>query len=187
MNKKRELKTGCILLAEPFLWDNNFKRAAIFVTEFDKKGSVGFVLNKPIDMNITQLIKDFPEFEAEVSFGGPVQTDTIHYVHSIGHLLDDSIPITEGVWWGGDFTKLKALIRSGVVKSEDIRFFVGYTGWSGGQLEEEIEIGSWVVADMDLNYIFNPRENKKLWQEIMEHKGDNFAIIGQMPDAANWN
>ena len=187
MNEKRDLKTGCILLAEPFMWDNNFKRAAIFITEHDKKGSVGFIMNKMLDMKVTQLIKDFPDFDCEVGFGGPVQTDTIHYVHSIGHLLDDSIPVTEGVWWGGDFNKLKALIRSGVVKPDDIRFFVGYTGWSGGQLDEEMTVGSWVTADLDLNYIFNSQTSGNLWQEIMEHKGNNFAIIGQMPDAANWN
>jgi len=116
-----------------------------------------------------------------------VATDTVHYVHSIGHLLDDSIYVMDGVWWGGDFTQLKALVRNGVVKKEDIRFFVGYTGWSRGQLRDEMKKGSWLVADMDLNYIFNPNENTDLWQEIMEHKGDTFSVIGQMPDGVNWN
>lgn len=187
MNKKLKVSAGCVLLSEPFMWDNNFKRSAILMTEHNAEGSVGFILNKPIDMNITQLIGDFPEFESEVFFGGPVQTDTIHYVHTIGHLLDDSIYVAEGLWWGGDFTKLKVLVRSGVINPRDIRFFVGYSGWSAGQLKNEMKTGSWVPADMDLNYIFNPKEIGNLWSEIMQHKGDTFGVIGQMPDGVNWN
>lgn len=188
MNSDRNVKTGCFLLSEPFMWDNNFKRAAIFMTEYDKlKGSVGFIMNKPLDMNITQLISDFPDFESEVGFGGPVATDTVHYIHRIGHLLDDSIFVAEGVWWGGDFVKLKALIRSGVVRKDDIRFFVGYSGWSVGQLEEEIEVGSWVTADSDLNYIFNDSSGGDLWQDILQHKGSTYSVIGQMPDSPVWN
>lgn len=168
------------------MWDSNFKRAAILLTEHNKEGSVGFIMNKPIDMNITQLIADFPEFESEVYFGGPVQTDTIHYVHSVGHLLDDSIYVSDGLYWGGDYKKLKALIRTGVIKSTEIKFFVGYSGWSSGQLNEEMEVGSWVIADLDLNYIFN-EESTKLWAQIMEDKGSTFGVIAQMPDAVNWN
>ena len=151
MNTDRKINAGCVLLSEPFMWDSNFKRSAILLTEHNSEGSVGFIMNKPIDMNITQLIADFPEFESEVFFGGPVQTDTIHYVHNIGHLLDDSIAIMDGLWWGGDFKKLKALIRNGMVHQDDIRFFVGYSGWSAGQLNDEMQTGSWVAADMDLN------------------------------------
>lgn len=185
MYSEREIKAGSILLAEPFMWDSNFKRSAILLTEHNKEGSVGFILNKPIDMNITQLIMNFPEFENEVYFGGPVQTDTIHYLHTVGHLLDDSIYVMDGLWWGGDFNKLKALIRNGLVKPSDVRFFVGYSGWSGGQLDEEMEVGSWVSADMDLNYLF--QSHKGLWTTIMENKGNTFSVIGQMPDTVNWN
>lgn len=188
MNAYKKIQAGSMLLSEPFMWDNNFKRAAIFLTDHNEKdGTVGFILNKAIDMNINQLIADFPEFECEVSFGGPVATDTIHYIHTIGHLLDDSIYVMDGVWWGGDFAQLKALIRNGVVKQSDIRFFVGYTGWSRGQLRDEMKTGSWVPAEGDINYVFNSDFEVNLWQEIMEHKGNTFSVIGQMDDTANWN
>ncbi len=188
MKSYKKIKPGSVLLSQPFMWDSHFKRSAIFITDHNEKdGTIGFIMNKSIDMDINQLMADFPKFEAEVSFGGPVGTDTIHYIHSVGHLLDDSIYVMDGVWWGGDFTQLKALIRNGVVKLDDIRFFVGYSGWSRGQLREEMKTGSWVVADMDLNYIFKMDEEINLWQEIMEHKGDTFGVIGQMPDGVIWN
>jgi len=147
---------------------------------------VGFVMNKPLNMQVDSLIEDFPEFEAEVFFGGPVATDTIHYIHNVGDLLDDSQPVTNGVFWGGDFEKLKFLITSELIAPSNIRFFVGYSGWSNGQLENEIEMGSWVTADMDTNYLFRS-EPDDLWQKVMQNKGDRYSVISQVPDEANWN
>jgi putative transcriptional regulator len=178
---------GKILLSEPFMLDPNFKRAAVIICDHTvKDGTVGFILNKPIDMRIDELVVDFPEFDAEVYFGGPVQTDTIHYVHNVGDLLEGSTEVGDGIYWGGDFEKLKFLINQKLIKPQNIRFFVGYSGWSGRQLEGEMETGSWVVADTDANYLFK-EDPMQLWQQILEHKGDTFGVIGQMPDSANWN
>ena len=116
-------------------------------------------------MKINELIGDFPEFQAKVYYGGPVQTDTIHYIHNVGSLLDDSNEVCDGVYWGGDFEKLKFLISSKLVKPHNIRFFVGYSGWSDGQLRSEMGIGSWVVADMEPNYIFKTKP-KSLWKKV---------------------
>jgi len=184
---KAELKKGRVLLAEPFMLDPNFKRTAVLLCEYSmEEGGVGFVMNKPLNMRVDSLIEDFPEFDAEVFFGGPVATDTIHYVHNVGDLLDDSQPVTNGVFWGGDFEKLKFLITSELITPSNIRFFVGYSGWSNGQLENEIEMGSWVTADMDTNYLFRS-EPDDLWQQVMQNKGDRFSVISQVPDEANWN
>ena len=166
--------------------DPNFKRAVLLLCEHHKEGSVGFILNKAIDMKINELIADFPEFESEVYFGGPVQTDTIHYLHNLGDLLEDSQKIADGVYWGGDFEKLKFLISSKLVKPENIRFFVGYSGWSGGQLKEELKYGSWVAAEMHANYLFKQKQND-LWSEVMDNKGNAYSVIAQLPDSYSWN
>ena len=186
MSKNRKPDSGKILLSEPFMQDPNFKRAVVLLCEYTEDSSIGFVLNKPLKMNIDELLADFPEFKSEVYFGGPVATDTIHYVHNVGNLLEESVEIEQGVFWGGNFEKLKFLIQSELIKSENIKFFVGYSGWSPNQLDEEIEYGSWVVADLHANYVFKSN-HRKLWQEIMENKGDNYTVIAQMPDNANWN
>jgi len=175
-----------VLLAEPFMQDPNFKRSAVLLTEHGEEGSVGFILNKPLNMRIDELIEDFPEFDSEVLFGGPVQMDTIHYIHSLGELLEDSVQIIQGVFWGGDFEKLKFLINSKLIDPAQIRFFVGYSGWSEGQLIDELAFGSWVTAEMDANYLFKSKP-KGLWRQVMYNKGDTYTVIAQMPDPVSWN
>lgn len=181
-----EIKNGKVLLAEPFMLDPNFKRSAVLLCEHNEEGSLGFIMNKPLNMQINELIEDFPEFEAEVFFGGPVQTDTIHYVHNVGDLLEESVLVIDGVYWGGDFEKLKFLIDSKLILPHNIRFFVGYSGWSEGQLMDEMTYGSWVLADMDANYLFKSKP-KQLWRQVMYNKGDAYTVIAQMPEAPSWN
>lgn len=181
-----QVKNGKILLAEPFMLDPNFKRAAVLLCEHGDEGSVGFILNKPLDMKIDALVESFPEFESKVLYGGPVQTDTIHYLHTAGRLLEDSRPVGNGIYWGGDFEKLKFLISSQLIQPRDIRFFVGYSGWSEGQLDDEMGLGSWVLTDMHANYLFQMKANN-VWEKAMYNKGDAYAVIATMPEFVSWN
>ncbi len=178
---REEVKSGSLLIAEPFMLDPNFKRAAVLLCDHTSEGSVGFILNKPLGMRIDELIEDFPEFDSEVFFGGPVQTDTIHYIHNVGDLLEESIKLTEGVYWGGDFDKLKFLIASQLILPHHIRFFLGYSGWSEGQLADEMVYGSWVVAEMYPNYVFKSPPDQ-VWKQAMYNKGNAYTVIAQMPE-----
>ncbi len=180
------INIGKVLLSEPFMLDPNFKRSAVILCEHNREGSIGFIMNKPLNIRIDELVEGFPDFDSEVFFGGPVQTDTIHYIHNVGDLLEDSIMISDGVYWGGDFDKLKFLITSNMILAKDIRFFVGYSGWGEGQLSDELTYGSWVVADMDANYLFKSRPNE-LWSQVMNNKGNAYSVIAQMPDSVIWN
>jgi len=183
---KKKITKGQILIAEPFMLDPNFKRGVILLCEHEKDGSLGFILNKALDMKINELIKDFPEFNSKVYYGGPVQTDTIHYVHNVGELLEDSQKVAKGVYWGGDFEKLKFLITSQMIHPKNIRFFVGYSGWSSKQLTEEMGYGSWMVGKMEPNYVFKNKPTG-LWKQVVEDIGQNYSVIAQMPDSVNWN
>lgn len=175
-----------MLLAEPFLADPYFRRSVVLLCEHHEKGSIGFILNKSIDMKINDLMSNFPDFDADVFYGGPVQTDTLHYVHNVGELLEESVKVADGVWWGGDFEKLKLLVKAELVQPSNIRFFVGYSGWSQGQLHEELEHGSWLLTDTDANYVFRTKP-RQLWSQAMYNKGDKYEIIAHMPDALQWN
>jgi len=181
-----QLDSGTVLLAEPFMLDPNFKRTAVLLCEHGEDGTVGFIMNRPLDMRVNELMEGFPEFDAQVFYGGPVSTDTIHYVHSKGDILDNSELVSPGVYWGGDFDKLKFLISSQLIEPEHIRFFVGYSGWSKGQLEDEMNIGSWLTAKMSANYLFNSRPDH-LWKKVMYNKGDTYTVIAQMSEAISWN
>jgi putative transcriptional regulator len=161
--------------------DGNFRRTVVYLTEYNDKGALGFILNRPLDYKVEDLVLDFPQFNDLAFFGGPVATNTIHYIHKVGHILDDSVEINEGIFWGGDFTKLKTLISEKLITEKDIRFYVGYSGWSAGQLEDEIINGAWIIAQIDSNYIFKFK-NIDLWKKVLENKGDNYEIIAQMPE-----
>ncbi|MEL7020892.1 MAG: YqgE/AlgH family protein [Bacteroidota bacterium] len=176
-----DIHTGQLLLAEPFMPESHFKRSAILICDHNAAGSVGFVLNKQLDVNVDDLIEDFPEFPYPIYYGGPVQQDTIHYIHRMGDLVGDCQEVVNGIYWGGDYDKIKFLISQGLITNKDIRFFVGYAGWTGGQIAKELDYGSWVVANMYANYLFKTPPND-LWQQAMENKGNIYSVIAQVPD-----
>lgn len=177
-NKGTALEAGTLLIAEPYLLDPNFKRGVVLLCDHQQDGSFGFILNKPISMNIQELISSFPDFECEVYYGGPVQTDTIHYLHTKGDLLPNSVKVLSGVYWGGDFEDLKTYAAQGIIQPEDIRFFVGYTGWSSGQLQAEHSMASWLTAKGHQEYVFG--SDQQLWKNVLEEQGGTYSIIGQM-------
>ena len=186
MTEYTTIKAGNLLAAEPFMLDPNFKRSVILLCEHHPSGTLGFILNKPIRMTINQLIVDFPDFGAEVYYGGPVQTDTVHFIHNVGDLLEGSQKVAEGIYWGGDFEQLKFLIQSGMITARNIRFFVGYSGWSSGQIDDELTSRSWVVSKSDENYIFNTKYSK-LWERVLHNKGNVFSVIAKVPETLCWS
>lgn len=137
-------------------------------------------------MQINELLGDFPEFDAEVYFGGPVQTDTIHYIHNLGDKLADSQYVCDGVYWGGDFEKLKFLIETQQVDASNIRFFVGYSGWGASQLAGELNTGSWIVGAAQEQYVLHDSP-EELWNKVLSDKGNLYGVIGTIPDAVSWN
>ena len=184
---KFDVHNGSLLVAEPFMQDVNFRRAVVLVTDHsDDEGTVGFIINKPLTVKITELVEDFPDINSYAFYGGPVSTNSIHYVHNVGILLDGSTEIGPGVFWGGEFEKLKFLISHQLVREENIRFFVGYAGWSAGQLIEELDSGSWITSEGHANYLFKSKPSK-LWNQVMHHKGDVFSVLAQLPEQPNLN
>lgn len=184
---KNDLDKGIILIAEPFMADPQFKKAVVGICDYSRDaGTVGYILNKPTELKMTELISDFPETDSPVFYGGPVANDTIHYIHRKGDVLDNSMHVGEGLYWGGDFDKLKFLIKTGVFASDDIRFFIGYSGWSPGQLEQEMKTGSWLIDRFDPNYGFSYKP-AEMWNLTMKNKGSNFKVIADFSDQINPN
>lgn len=174
-------------MAQPFMLDPNFKRAVILLTDHHPtEGTVGFVLNKKLNTRINDLIDDFPEIDSSVYLGGPVATETLHYIHDSGHILDGSIKVIDGLYWGGDFEKLKFLVKSKLILPRNIRFYLGYSGWSAGQLDDEMEIGSWMLAQMDTNYAFSTKP-QNLWRQVTKNKGGQYTVIAELPYSDSLN
>ncbi len=170
---------GSILLSEPFLRDPNFARSVVLLTEHNDDGTIGFILNKPISHKIHEIVDGFPEFDAPVYLGGPVQRDSLHFIHRIESLAEDGDEIAPGVYWGGNFEKLKRMIRLGIVHSDDIRFFVGYSGWGPRQLQDEMEMKSWILSNKGDKFAFSSGES--LWAEILQTMGGKYKAMAHYP------
>jgi putative transcriptional regulator len=180
------VEAGKLLLAEPFLDDAFFRRAVILLTQHQNWGSMGFILNRPLeDVRVGEFVS-LPDVDMPLYYGGPVATNTLHYIHTAGELVDDSVLIGENLWWGGDFEQLKLLLTSKLLPLDEVRFFVGYSGWDAGQLKGEFDDKTWIVADMDKNYLYKfPAE--QLWASVLKQQSDTLAIIADMPEENRFN
>ena len=132
------LQKGHLLIAEPsIIGDLSFNRSIILIADHNPEGSIGFILNKPLDFTLQDLIPEI-EMPFEVYNGGPVEQDNLYYIHKIPELIPNSIEISDGLYWGGNFQKVTELIKNDQLKSDDIRFFLGYSGWETNQLTSEL-------------------------------------------------
>jgi len=177
---------GQVLLSEPYLEDPFFHRTVILLCEHNEEGAFGFVLNNYIDLPVHKIIDNFPEIPGRVSLGGPVKNDSLFYIHALGEEVDGSIEIAPGLWYGGDFEKIKKRIDEDSLPKNSLRFFIGYSGWSPNQLQQEITDKSWFVANVSSKLIMNSSEND-MWKDIMEKLGPKGKMIAKFPDNPNLN
>src|SRR5690606_1675868 len=141
------LKKGQLLIAEPsIIGDASFNRSVILLADHTNEGSVGFIINKPLRYTINDLIPDISA-NFRIYNGGPVEQDNLYFIHNVPELIPDSIEISSGIFWGGDFDLTRQLINEGRIRKDNIRFFLGYTGWDAQQLENEMIANSWIVSD----------------------------------------
>jgi len=181
-----DLKKGKVLIAEPFLEGRYFKRSLILLAEFNEDGAVGFVLNKSINLTINEMLINIAHFEGEVFIGGPVDSDRIYFLHTIPDLIPNSIHIFDNLYWGGDFIVLKELIEQKDVRSDQLRFFAGYSGWSIGQLEDEINENSWLISQLNVAEIMNGK-NEKLWEQSLRRIGGRYKMWANFPENPGMN
>lgn len=179
MTPTDNISAGQVLIAEPFMGDSNFERAVILVCEHNNNGSFGLVLNQVSKHKLHQVIEIDPE-EFPLFIGGPVQTDTLHFIHRLGHIIDDSIALGNGIYWSGNFEMIKSLTNIGVIKPADIRFFLGYSGWGRGQLQSELDQNTWMVSDITATDIFD-LEPKNFWRQILKNKGGDYKVLSNYP------
>ncbi len=171
---------GILLIADPFLKDSNFMRSVILMCRHNEEGSFGFVLNKLYEQTLGDLITEMEGFDIPVYTGGPVQMDTVHYIHQYPDLLPDSQLVSENIYWGGDFEKLKLLIKNEEVDVSKIKFFIGYSGWTNGQLEEELSQKSWLTATSTRNIVFDT-PLPEMWKAGLRHLGGKYEMMINFP------
>lgn len=180
------VQPGTLLVAHPMLADANFRRSVVLICEHGPDGSFGLILNKPLALELSEVVDDL-DSKLAVSLGGPVDPNTLHYVHRHGDLLLNSVPVTEDIYWGGDFDITKALITSDESYADAVRFFLGYSGWEAGQLEAEIEEGGWILTTVEDPALVFPADAEQLWRTVLRRMGGDYALLANFPDDPRMN
>jgi putative transcriptional regulator len=175
-----EPAAGILLIAEPFLKDPDFLRTVVLLCEHQQQGSFGFVLNKQIEQTLDQLIGDMEGIQLPVYYGGPVQMDTIHFLHQCPELIPDSVKVTDDIYWGGNFETVSALIKSKSIDFKKIKFFIGYSGWGDGQLNNEMEEKSWLTVAANSKLVFNTLYNE-VWKNSLKTLGGEYEKLVNYP------
>jgi putative transcriptional regulator len=182
-----KLKKGQLLIAEPsVVGDISFSRSVILLADHNKKGSVGFIINKPLKYTINDLI---PEIKASFKIynGGPVEQDNLYFIHNIPDLIPNSIEISNGIYWGGDYETTKNLINSGKISKNNIRFFLGYTGWEEDQLESEMEDSSWILTKNNYENKIIGESAFQFWKKQIIELGGDYLIWANAPKNPSLN
>ena len=180
-------KKGKLLIAEPALTgDVSFNRSVVLLAEHNDEGSVGFILNKPLDYHISDLITEI-NVPFKVFNGGPVEQDNLYFIHKVPHLINNSVEISDGIYWGGDFDMTIELINQGVITEKDIRFFLGYSGWASLQLDQELLSKSWIVVPNQYESDIIQKSTKAFWKEHMLELGGDYLLWSNAPENPSLN
>ena len=182
-----KIEKGLLLIAEPtIIGDLSFNRSVILLADHNHEGSVGFILNKPLEYTINDLI---PEINTmfKVYNGGPVEQDNLYFIHNVPELITNSIEISNGIFWGGDFDLTKNLINEGKINKENIRFFLGYSGWSANQLESELQSNSWILSKNTNENGILEKASVHFWKEKIMELGGEYIIWSNAPENPTLN
>lgn len=177
---------GRLLLSEPLMGDFYFGRSVVLLAEHNDEGTFGLVLNKPVEQPFNDVVKDFPHFDGQLFIGGPVETDSLFFIHTMGDIIEGSLEIGSGIYWGGDIEIVKEMILLNSITSENIRFSIGYSGWSPDQLKAELNRNSWLVSkDVSKNILkMNPKD---MWQKMLVPLGDEYQHWPKFPSDPGLN
>jgi len=182
-----DLEKGKILIAEPsIIGDVSFNRSIILLADHNKEGSIGFILNKPLDYKLGDLI---PEISSNFKIykGGPVQQDNLFFIHKVPELIPESIKISHGLFWSGDFKHITDLITTKKIDENDIQFFLGYSGWDANQLNSELDSNTWILSENTHQSDIIRNIDSSFWKEKMLSLGGKYSIWSNAPEHPSYN
>ena len=175
-----EPAAGILLIADPFLKDPNFLRTVVLLCEHQEQGSFGFVLNKQIEQTLDELVTDLEGHSLPVFYGGPVQMNTIHFLHQCPDLIPESVKVSNDIYWGGNFETATALIKSRTIDLDKIKFFIGYSGWGYEQLLGELKEKSWLTVSATRKLVFNTGY-EEIWKGSLQALGGEYEMMINYP------
>ncbi len=178
--KERMPIEGEILIADPFMRDINFLRSVVYLCQVDQSGALGFILNKRLGQRLGDLFSEVKGVDFPVFFGGPVHTDTIHFFHIRPDLVPGGQKLSDTLFWGGDFDIALELVKAGQITMEEIKFFLGQSGWGNQQLRQELLDKSWLIGAPKIPLVFQIEESS-IWQASVKSLGKKYEPVIHYP------
>lgn len=183
---KLKPKRGRLLISYPLLNDPYFKRTVVLLCEHNEEGSFGFVLNKYLDISLSELVDELPDTTNRISMGGPVQTSNLYFLHTVGPDIEGSIPITKNLYLGGRFEALRDQMLAGKIDDKQVRFFIGYSGWSENQLDGELKENAWLISEAPAKLLMNTDQDE-LWEKVLKRMGKEYSFLANLPEDPSLN
>lgn len=186
MQMKHHLKTGTLLIAEPFITDDNFFRCVILLIDHNEFGSMGVVINDASNLLMRAASEDDgAEITLKLYFGGPVESkQTMNFLHKCSN-IQDSVHVGEGIYWGGNAFDIIEMHQKGEINQDNAIAIAGYCGWGPNQLEQEIEEKTWIVSEFKSAYIF--MNSNFVWKKALSDMGGEYVWLAQAPNDVNLN
>jgi len=170
---------GQLLVAGPALVDPNFWRTVVLVAEHTGEGAMGVVLNRPSETSVDEavpLLSGLAEPDALIHVGGPVQPSAIVVLAE----FDDPGAAATVVLGNVGFVAVGTELDELAGQTDRVRVFAGHSGWGAGQLDEEVERGDWIIEAARRDDVFAD-DPPRLWSEVLERKGGQYALVARMP------
>ena len=172
---------GKLLISDPFLDEDYFRRSVVYLCEHNIDGSFGFVVNNFISINLNELDESLPKVEAQISLGGPMEVNSLYFIHQFGDQIQNSAEISDGVFLGGDFQQLSNKIVEDQSNISKVRFIIGYAGWKRKQLKEEIKNNAWIVKELSSPLQLFESQSRLSWKRVMFDLGGKYKIMSKFP------
>ena len=181
MNKGKILVSNFTLLN-----DLEFNKSVIIIVKDDEEATIGFILNKKSKYIISDLNESCKGLDLSIYEGGPVAMDSLHFIHKKCKFLNDSIKITDDLYWGMNFKLAIELLKKDKINKNDIKFFLGYSGWEKNQLRGELDENSWLLSKN-----FKTKDvletSNVFWKKKINEFGEYYKIWSNSPDNPNLN
>ena len=190
MSENLRVQAGTLLAAWPDLLDPNFMHSVVLICDHTEDGAYGLVTNRPSDFTLGELLADHEGLGAcdfPVHLGGPVDHARLQFVHVLPERITGGLSIDGRLWIGGDLDEVARLIdedRELAIRS--VRFFRGYSGWGEGQLEGELDSGSWIPAPPITEAIFGD-VGEPIWRRVVRSVGADASGLESQPPDVSWN
>ena len=181
------MKKGYFLFAEPTIQhDLTFNRSVVLIAEQNETGTVGFIINKKSGYSATDLIPEL-NMNFPIYNGGPVEKENLYFIHKIPSLIKDSIKIKDNLYWGGNFDLVVEMINHSKIKKNEIKFFLGYSGWEKEQLNNEIKDKSWILSKNENIEKISFQETINIWKDKLEKIGGKYLLWLNSPENPQHN